>query len=377
MDHHAIMAERTTQRPSRGASGLGSIAVCLAILIAVQPSPRARAGDDPRAAPLDSDPAATKTVHAAAIHQNQGVATMTVLTPDSLPAGRAQVAVAAGGSQIWVKNGEVQWSDKAARCETDDHGRFHFAAPSDDFAIVITHPSGYLRLRCSPSSIRQTFKLAPWARVEGTLRVAGKLLPDAPVDVSVDNFDQHGQRSPQFLFSNTTMTDQNANFVFERVVPGGGTVSASLLQNSSRDRVAATSKSVLARFVPGKTTRINLGQCGRPVIGQLQPPPGPPGPFDRLVALVEPTEPRDDVRQVVVIVDGDGNFCLDDVPVGKYRFGVLTVQGNNVRCLFLRQITVPAINENVSQRPVDLGVLTLTTPLAARRRRAAPTPARR
>jgi hypothetical protein len=359
MDHHAIMAQRTpqrtTQRPSRRASGPGSIAVWLAILIAAVALPPLAAGESaPR-----SNSAANSIVPAQPSRKNQDIATAIVLTPDGLPASRAQVAVVASGSQAWVKNGEVQWSDKPAKCETDDHGRFHFAAPSDDFAIVIAHPSGYLRLRCSPNSIRQTLKLAPWARVEGTLRFAGKLLPGARVGVTVDNFDQRGQRNPQFLFTNTTKTDQNANFVFERVVPGGGTVSASLAQNSSRDRVPTTWKSVPARFVAGQTTRVDLGQPGRPVIGQLRPPPGPPGPFDRLGVIVKPAEPRDDVRDLMAIVDGDGNFCLDDVPVGKYWLTVLTVRGNDVRALRVRQISVPAINEKLSQRPVDLGLLTV------------------
>ena len=99
--------------------------------------------------------------------------------PNGVPARKAQIAVAVVGSTVWIKNGELFWSKNAARCEADDRGRFQFALPTVDFSLVITHPSGFLRLNCSRNSNPVTIKLVAWARVEGTLRVAGKLLPGA------------------------------------------------------------------------------------------------------------------------------------------------------------------------------------------------------
>jgi hypothetical protein len=301
----------------------------------------------------------TSNVPAPSDRQNEDRATATVLGTNGLPASRAQIAVAVSGSAVWVKNGELFWSTKAARCEADDRGRFHFAPPTVDFSLVITHPSGFLRLNCSRNSNPVTIKLAPWARVEGTLRVAGKLLPDARVDLSLDDF---SSRDPQCFFTNVGTTHKNASFVFERVVPGRGMISTALMQSATKDRVPWSSKSVPARFFAGKTTRVILGQSGRPVIGQLRSPPGANVAFDRTRVIVDPAEPRDDVRQIVATLDGNGNFCLDDVPVGKYRLVVLTVQGHDVEFLLIRQFEVPAINEKLSQRPVDLGVLALNPP---------------
>jgi hypothetical protein len=306
-----------------------------------------------------SKSAATSTVPATSGRQNEDRATATILGTNGLPASRAQIGVAVGGSQILIRNGELFWSDKAARCEADDRGRFHFARPPDDFSLVITHPSGFLRLDCSGNSNPVTIKLAPWARVEGTLRVAGKLLPGARV--SLDNV---GPRDPQFFFTNIVTTDKNASFVFERVVPGRGRVSTALMQSPAKDRVPTSSKSVSARFFAGKTTRVILGQSGRPVIGQLRSPPGARGPVDQARVIVDPAQLRDDVRQIVATVDGNGNFCLDDVPVGKYRLVVLTIQGHDAAIVLVRHFEVPAINEKLSQRPVDLGVLTLNPPEA-------------
>ena len=181
------------------------------------------------------------------------------------------------------------------------------------------------------------------------------------VDVSLDDF---GPRDPQLFFTNFVTTDKNASFVLERVVPGRGRVSTAPGQSATRDRVPRSSKSVPARLFAGKTTRVNLAQFGRPVIGQLRSPPGASDPFDRARVIVDPAEPRGDVRQIVATVDGNGNFCLDDVPIGKYQLVVLRVQGHDAAFVLIRQFNVPAISEKLSQRPVDLGVLTLNPPEA-------------
>jgi hypothetical protein len=334
--------------------------LCVAILVAAAGLPRLWAGQEvPHSDSRSSKSAATSNVPPPSDRQNEDRATATVLGTNGLPASRAQIAVAVSGSAVWVKNGELFWSTKAARCEADDRGRFHFAPPTVDFSLVITHPSGFLRLNCSRNSNPVTIKLAPWARVEGTLRVAGRLLPGARVHISLDNF---GPRDPQLFFTNIVTTDKNASFVFERVVAGQGTVSPALIQSATKDRVPTSSKSVPARFFAGKTTRVDLGRSGRPVIGQLRSPPGARGPFDRTRVIVDPAEPRDDVRQIVATLDGDGNFCLDDVPVGKYRLVVMTVQGQDAAIVLIRHFNVPAVNEKLSQRPVDLGVLTLNPP---------------
>jgi hypothetical protein len=350
------------QSSNRRTSSAPRPLLCAAILVAAAGLPRLWAGQEaPHSDARDSKSAATSTVPAPSGRQNGASATATVLRPGGLPASRAQIAVAVVGSSVLVRNGELNWSDKAARCEADDRGRFHFALPTDDFSLVITHPSGFSRLDCARNSNPVTIKLDPWARVEGTLRVAGKLLPGARVHIDVDNF---GPRDPQLFFTNIVTTDKNASFVFERVVPGRGTVRPALRQSATSDQVPTSSIWVPARFVAGNTTRVNLGQSGRPVIGQLRWPPGASGPFDRTSVIVDPAEPRDDVRQIAATVDGTGNFCLDDVPVGKYRLVVMTVQRQDASIVLIRQFNVSAVNERLSQRPIDLGVLTLNPPEA-------------
>jgi hypothetical protein len=62
-------------------------------------------------------------------------------------------------------------------------------------------------------------------------------------------------------------------------------------------------------------------------------------------------------------VDRKGNFSIDDVPPGEYVLRVNFIkspfeEGAGER-LVDRRFTVPEINEKLSLRPVDLGMLTL------------------
>jgi hypothetical protein len=61
-------------------------------------------------------------------------------------------------------------------------------------------------------------------------------------------------------------------------------------------------------------------------------------------------------------VDRNGNFAIDDVPQGNYVLNVLFSRrfdrpGGGY--LVGHHFSVPAINDKLSQKPVDIGVLTL------------------
>ena len=283
-----------------------------------------------------------------------------VLTPDGRCAQRASIALAVGGSQVMINNGELEpLRDGPRSRETDDAGRFHVARQTADFWLVITHSSGFLRIRCSPKSTPETIRLKAWARVEGTLRVGRKLQPNAEVSLSLDGDDQHGPNDPLFFSIQTQTTDANGHFVFERVVPGRGEIARKFLARASDGPIISSSCRVPAQFVSGKTTHLDLGATGRPVIGQLQPSANSKVEisWNRSHVIVDPVDARDDVRQLVATLDGHGNFCVDDVPTGAYRLLILHFKSGAARLMAIRRFTVPPIDEKLSQRPIDLGVL--------------------
>jgi hypothetical protein len=113
-------------------------------------------------------------------------------------------------------------------------------------------------------------------------------------------------------------------------------------------------------FVSGKTTRIDLGTSGRPVIGQLRRAANSTVkvPWRRVQADPPGTTFGGGGLQFLAVPDGDGNFCFDDVPPGDYVMHIYTSNGRAME-IETHPFSVPTVTETLSQRPVDLGVITL------------------
>ncbi|HET6328337.1 MAG TPA: hypothetical protein VFG04_26885 [Planctomycetaceae bacterium] len=284
----------------------------------------------------------------------------TVLTADGHAAAKAKVAVGVAGSQILITNGEIDdWSNHCERMTTDDAGRMRFQSQTGDFWLVVTHPAGYRWLRCSIDSIPKLIRLTAWARAEGTLRVARKPQPNARILIEFDGKEVVSEKDPIIVTKHIQTTDTNGRFVFDRVVEGEGRIGTPFVQFEDRSAGTKSSARVATQFVSGKTTKIELGTSGRPVIGQLRWSPKLKLDFSRNPVLLEVRQDnrRPGATVFTATVDDQGNFCVGDMPIGEY---VLTAHAHTP--VFVgdsHRFHVPAIDAKLSQRPVDLGVLVL------------------
>jgi hypothetical protein len=292
------------------------------------------------------------------VHKNKNISA-TVRLPNGNPAVGAQVVLYWDSAQVrlifdWLSN-----SGPSTRCAADNAGRFQLATQSDDFWIAIAHPSGFLRRRFGPNTVPAVIELAPWGRVEGALRVGRKLQPSTRLSIQLGDYDQHGPHDPWFRAFHTAKTDAAGHFVLEHVVPGRASISKNL--SPGRRQGWLGSSAVYAILVQaGQTTKIDLGASGRPVIGQLRVPPNSgvkvEAGFANIFVFTDNPQPHDP-RSFSATVDDQGNFCIDDVPVANYQMsGFIRASG---RIVEINRFTVPAINEKLSQRPVDLGILTV------------------
>jgi protocatechuate 3,4-dioxygenase beta subunit len=284
----------------------------------------------------------------------------TILTPDGVPAAGAKVALLGGGAQVRIADGEIDNPGGAATIqEADEHGRFQIPTKNDDFWIVATHRSGYKDLGGLPSSSPYVIKLAPWARVEGTFQVARK--PQADVELSISNVVFFAQNGPPLVVGSQT-TDSHGRFVFDRVVPGRRRITSKRTTGQG-DAEMTSSMSATVDCLAGKTTHVDLGVAGRPVIGQLRKPPDSKldAPLSSAQIFVYVGQAggamQSDSLQFSATPDREGNFCID-IPPGNYFLNafIRSVTGNGTQ---RRRFTVPTVNEKLSQRPVDLGVLML------------------
>jgi hypothetical protein len=335
--------------------------ILVAALVAL---PRLRADDHDQPAPLkNSTVAGSSALSAKAVSQLGDVFAVTVLTAAGAPASKAKITLGLAGSRITVINGELpEHVASQTAWEADEAGRFHWPLQPDDFWVVITHRSGFAKIKCSILSLPETIRLTPWARVEGTFRVARK--PQAQVAIiRHEVLIPRQEDGPMITFFDFHETDAKGRFVFERVIPGHAQFGRNLQYFPNGDWHEPTSCSgTTVEAISGKTTRIDFGNSGRPVIGQLRRASNSRQELSWKFALIqinlEELRARRDGPDFMGTIDRNGNFCIDDVPAGKYRLTAYFPKSDEERLANYR-FTVPEINDKLSQRPVDLGVLTL------------------
>ena len=318
----------------------------------------------------------------------------TILTPDGAPAAQAKVALPGPGEQVSIFGGDLRdqggenanlpglifglvrqarqgRQGLAAVHQTDKEGKFRAEAKNSNCWIVVTHATGYAELPGMPNSNPRIIKLKPWARIEGTLQVARQ--PKANTQISTFRMQSFfGQNSPQVMAQSVQKTDAHGRFMMDRVVPGQQQVSA-VRTNGPSDAETTSNMTITASCPAGKSTQVDLGAAGRPVIGQLRKPPDALS-VDQLSSTqiwVGQAGGRmwgETQVQFSATTDRDGNFAIDDVPPGSYWLNAF-MRGQGLR-IQQHHFVVPKANGKLWQRPVDLGVLTLSKPERARAAKA-------
>jgi uncharacterized GH25 family protein len=339
-----------------------------------------------------------------------------ILTPDGKPAAGAKIALGAAGSQISVRNGDIDnLQTYAVRPTSDESGRFHFSPQADTFQLVITHPEGVARVIGSAGAAPETITLIAWAKIEGTFHVGQKIGADLPIELHVTGLDSVAERGQPSIFSRYSIkADKDGKFAVDRVVPGAARIGREviLMVNEGATEVTSSCR-VSIELEPGKTTHIELGGTGLPVVAKLEPPKGfagkinwrmatvnvqvfvpplrlEPPPFPAEVAA-DPTKRQawlNEWRQteagkiwtvgeraieanqrrrasgpyILATVDKDGSFRIDDVPEGDYSLSV-RIDGPNGAVAPGRisnyQFQVPAADASQLRQEVNLGVLRL------------------
>ncbi len=249
---------------------------------------------------------------------------------------------------------------------TDKDGKFRAEAKNTNCWILVTHPTGFAELTGMPNANPRIIKLKPWARIEGTYQVARKPLARAQMS-AFRNQVFFGQNSPQIMVHAMQMTDAQGRFVFDRVVPGRQQISWAQANGLGVGQMASR-MTVTANCPPGETTHVDLGAEGRPVIGQLHKPPDAKPEIQVSSAQIWVSQEGGQMwgesgLQFSATTDRDGNFAIDDIPPGNYWLNAY-ISDNQGQGLQLQQhrFVVPKAKGKLWQRPVDLGVLTMSNP---------------
>jgi hypothetical protein len=331
----------------------------------------------------------------------------TIVTPSGEPASGAKIAIGVAGSQISIRNGDINdGSTYATRLDADADGRFRIPDRGESFQLVMSHPSGFAYLKPDEQEIPRTIRLTPWARVKGVFRVGPAPVANVKLTLDTNTIHSYGADVPNIFTHHEVTTGPEGQYVFERVVPGKGRIGRSILLMVDDGAAEVTSsKRVAAQFPPGETTVLDLGGDGCAVVGQILPPPNLEQPPLWNFALVDvstflppldmpmaPPEVQNDpelyrawrqkweatpdgrawrsahdtyqalraiVPRFTATVARDGTFRIDDVPSGSYVLSVRFSQRRAAGQLREHRFSVPAFDRDELAPLVDLGELQL------------------
>ncbi len=310
-----------------------------------------------------------------------------VLGQNGAPLAGAEVIVA-GIPGIHLSGGKNYQRDFHPHMLTTGDGRFEFSPPAGPYRLVALHNQGYAEATGEEVAGSHALTVAPWGRIEGTLRVGGKPLAHQTIIATLD--DQRIDLGGIPLQNDSrTQTDDQGRFVMERVVPGEARVHWQ--PDFSRGRTTPD-RYYQAPFVtvsPGQTVRVDLVQeGGRPLVGRiaaadlaaaqidearrttyilLRAPevPYPPGLAEqdrrawlRQWRFTEEARPYRQVRRGfshTLELKPDGSFRVDEIQPGAYQLHV-RVKGLEE---LVRDFDVPERGADQGDTPVDLGTLAL------------------
>ncbi len=281
---------------------------------------------------------------------------------DGRPLSGATVILSTKSHRAQLYNGSFHQS-AYPRVVTGSDGRFRFPAQTEPFRVFVDHETGFAEADEKSLAASEVLTLKPWGRIQGTVQIGRE--PAAGVQVRLSETDNRWAPDEAMPITQAQQlkTDARGRYAFERVIPAKLTVSRIFTLERSTFHIG-TGAAQTVTVQPDKTTWVNLGGTGRPVIGRFVAPAGikPGAFFPYLYQTLAGEGCTFDTN-----VRPDGHFRIEDVPAGKYRLHAqLHAPGTGVPGTFGpelassdSEIVVPAIPGDRSDAPLDLGTIEL------------------
>jgi 5-hydroxyisourate hydrolase-like protein (transthyretin family)/thiol-disulfide isomerase/thioredoxin len=335
-----------------------------------------------------------------------------VKLPNGEPVANASVVLVDKTDAGYMdRPGQFQRSSSVDLVQTDSSGRFEFQPRLDSHSILAAHDKGFAQVRAEAVSSNGVITLMPWGRVTGTLRVGET--PGANQTIQLQTmyyrYGEEGRIGSSLSLYLNTETDNDGNFVFDKVPPGERKISIRYKFRENRSGPTPLSHGLPLTVLPGANTNVIIGGTGRPVIGRVKVTTGnpqdvdwlrdvhtltmrapePPGlgmlRFDGAVTPEEQARRREefekrqrefwnspagrvierDQRTYVLLFETNGSFHIDDVPPGQYQLEIAPTDAEQDYYNYsrigslVRQVTIPEALSGKPYEPFDLGTLQL------------------
>jgi hypothetical protein len=250
------------------------------------------------------------------------------------------------------------------RVQPDKHGHFSFATVLDARGFIVIDDYGYAEVPIS--SFSGHIVLQPWGRIEGKLMIGAQAGKGKTVWVTQPLNEPFGTGKLSLGLSIQTTTDNDGNFVFEKVPPGERVISERLIPaTNGTDRIFYSQEKTLS-VSPGVVTRVELGGSGRLVTGRAS---FTGESADRPIVGVELSAKGQGVereKHYSAYCSADGSFSIPDVPPGRYELAIdfrREISGDpiniadNEAALLNKEINVPESEDGKDHEVFDLGRL--------------------
>jgi peroxiredoxin len=314
------------------------------------------------------------------------------------PLAEADVVLVSAGRDAFFQQARRPDQRNSFNEQTDARGRFRFPPQDASYTVVVLHDHGFARIDSAALDREDAVVVRPWGRVEGVLRIGSQ--PAAGEPVVLYTTPEENVSGGHISFMWTATTDSEGRFGFDRVRPGRA-YAARTIKLNSRDTFQVTmyANTTHVTVESGRTTRVEIGGTGRPVVGRVVIGEGTAGRVDlsrgysRIAPSQKPAEPprglspaeksrwlktwlesdqgqtyqREAARTFPVKIEADGSFRAEDVPAGSYQL-FIQVQGppaagrggfGETIASATRDIAVPPMPNGRSDEPLDVGTLEL------------------
>ncbi|MHC5538375.1 carboxypeptidase regulatory-like domain-containing protein, partial [Singulisphaera rosea] len=296
-----------------------------------------------------------------------------VQLPDGSPLAGAEILQIGTSQPAFLTNGHTQPNNDHRVVKSGHDGHFMLPTEEPPYTLLALHDRGFAELRVEKAgSTTPPMTVEPWGRVEGTLRIGSK--PGAAQDIHL-LYERQGDSTQAIpFFSGRATTDASGRFVFERALPGKGSVARSIPLGRMR---TGYSHSTPVQIRANQTTRVAIGGVGRPLIGRVVMPADRNAPVDWSFGLGSiMTKPSLSqrlgllaTRSYTAKIEPDGTFRTEDVEPGSYTL-ILSLEAppsnpnglgfnNNNLGAARREFDIPTRPGGRSDDPFDLGTIEL------------------
>ncbi len=198
-----------------------------------------------------------------------------VLLPDgSTPAKNAKVYLPTSSASLQIQNGYVRHSAGTSNFQTNQKGIFTLNLPSRNCLIVALHEKGFAWIQEDHFEQDPVIVLEKWGKVKGTLYVGNKPGINENIKLYPDLQWTHLPDKPRFHAFYETVTDQNGEFILNRIIPGPAKISRIKIidMGTLRKHIPLLSKNI--KVLPGRTAEVVIGGNGIAIEGRLLSPAG-------------------------------------------------------------------------------------------------------